>query len=241
MLVIGHRGAPHEALENSFDSFTKALNIGCDGIELDLWGAKDHSLWVCHDDSLKRTSFSSDSILNLTKKKLNTIKLLNHEPIPKIEEVIEKYSKKIYLNIEIKDPREKSWEKFLLLAETVENCSNLVISSFNLKCLKWFHKKKENLQLALLWEGPINQKSEAYSILKDYPTWFFHPQADLLSEENMTYFKQHKKKIYAWVPFKGVEDHNKEKLWLKLYNLKIDGLCTNYPRELKTWLSYQNK
>ncbi|MBN1302701.1 MAG: hypothetical protein JW995_15890 [Melioribacteraceae bacterium] len=47
--IIGHRGAPYHFPENSLASFKKALDIGANGIELDICITKDDKLIVFHD------------------------------------------------------------------------------------------------------------------------------------------------------------------------------------------------
>ena len=59
-LIIGHRGAAGLEAENTLPSFQRALDLGCDAIELDVQCSKDnhdHSpLWVIHDDTVNRLS-----------------------------------------------------------------------------------------------------------------------------------------------------------------------------------------
>lgn len=49
MFVIGHRGAPHHFPENTIASFRKALDLGANGLELDLCLTRDRRLAVFHD------------------------------------------------------------------------------------------------------------------------------------------------------------------------------------------------
>ncbi|MBU0509187.1 glycerophosphodiester phosphodiesterase [bacterium] len=51
-LILGHRGAPHSAPENSLESFRIALAAGADGIELDVQITGDGVLVAHHDGSL---------------------------------------------------------------------------------------------------------------------------------------------------------------------------------------------
>lgn len=51
-LVIGHKGAPRLAPENSIASFVRAREAGADGIELDVRRAADGNLAVWHDPVL---------------------------------------------------------------------------------------------------------------------------------------------------------------------------------------------
>ena len=47
--IIGHRGAPREARENTLASFDRALALGADGIELDVHGSADGVVFAHHD------------------------------------------------------------------------------------------------------------------------------------------------------------------------------------------------
>lgn len=54
MLVIGHRGSPGIGAENTIAGFRHAIELGADGIELDLILTADHKLVVFHDWELNR-------------------------------------------------------------------------------------------------------------------------------------------------------------------------------------------
>ena len=54
--VIGHRGVPEEAAENTIDSFAKAIELGADAIETDVCVTLDGHfvLWHdCHPDDVR--------------------------------------------------------------------------------------------------------------------------------------------------------------------------------------------
>jgi glycerophosphoryl diester phosphodiesterase len=48
-LVIAHRGASWELPENTLPAFERAIELGCDCVELDVHAAPDGRLVVCHD------------------------------------------------------------------------------------------------------------------------------------------------------------------------------------------------
>ena len=52
-LKIGHRGAKAYEVENTVDSYKKAVELGANAIELDVRLSKDRELVVCHDNNLK--------------------------------------------------------------------------------------------------------------------------------------------------------------------------------------------
>jgi glycerophosphoryl diester phosphodiesterase len=48
-LIIGHRGAPQQACENTLESFETALHLGANALELDLSLTRDQQVVVWHD------------------------------------------------------------------------------------------------------------------------------------------------------------------------------------------------
>ncbi|GAH55304.1 unnamed protein product, partial [marine sediment metagenome] len=68
--IIGHRGARGIAPENSLSGFKKAVELGIDGVELDVHLTKDGKLVVIHDMDLKRLTGLKISIKQLTFKEL---------------------------------------------------------------------------------------------------------------------------------------------------------------------------
>ena len=53
--IIGHRGASHDAPENTLSSFKLGYKQGADADELDTYLSKDGQAVVMHDATTKRT------------------------------------------------------------------------------------------------------------------------------------------------------------------------------------------
>jgi hypothetical protein len=49
MRRIGHRGAKGHAPDNTIESFQKALDLGCDEVETDVWLMLDGAFVIAHD------------------------------------------------------------------------------------------------------------------------------------------------------------------------------------------------
>ncbi|XP_016361700.1 glycerophosphodiester phosphodiesterase domain-containing protein 5-like isoform X1 [Sinocyclocheilus anshuiensis] len=64
--LIGHRGAPMLAPENTFMSFEKALAAGADGLETDVTISYDGVPFLMHDKNLRRTTNVKDVFPNWT-------------------------------------------------------------------------------------------------------------------------------------------------------------------------------
>jgi glycerophosphoryl diester phosphodiesterase len=64
--VIGHRGASHEAPENTMAAFTRALELGANGFEFDVQLTHDGHPVVVHDAMLERTTTGSGPVFAAT-------------------------------------------------------------------------------------------------------------------------------------------------------------------------------
>lgn len=53
--IIAHRGASYLAPENTLSAFRKAMEIGADGVEMDVQQTSDKKLVIHHDLSLTGT------------------------------------------------------------------------------------------------------------------------------------------------------------------------------------------
>lgn len=64
--VVGHRGIPDQAPENTIESAKLAVEKGADIVELDIYVTKDGELVVIHDETLNRTTNGTGKVENLT-------------------------------------------------------------------------------------------------------------------------------------------------------------------------------
>ncbi len=97
--IIGHRGAAGEKLENSMEGFRHVLDLGIDGIEIDI-REHDSELWVFHDSHLERLSNGSGRFDDCSD--IAQLRLLNGEPVPTLRQVLDLTWGRIPVNIEIK-------------------------------------------------------------------------------------------------------------------------------------------
>lgn len=64
--VLGHRGASGYAPENTLPAFQMAIDMGADGVELDVQLTKDGEIVVIHDETIDRTSNGSGRVMDYT-------------------------------------------------------------------------------------------------------------------------------------------------------------------------------
>jgi len=103
-IIIGHRGAPTEAPENTRRSFTLALSLGVAGVELDVQLTRDGRLAVIHDHTLDRTTNGRGPVKDFTLAELQRLDAGQGEPVPCLEEVFDLVRDQARLLVELKYP-----------------------------------------------------------------------------------------------------------------------------------------
>ena len=70
MRRIGHRGAMGHAPENTIASFEKAIELGCDEVETDVWLTAGGRLVISHDPPGDGATLTLDAVLDLCRGRL---------------------------------------------------------------------------------------------------------------------------------------------------------------------------
>mgnify|MGYP001192204370 CR=1 FL=1 len=122
---IGHRGASGYEPENTLRSFSRAIEMKCSWIELDVHMADGH-IMVIHDEDLSRTTNGKGKISESKYEYLSKLDAGEGEHIPTLPEVLALVDHRCRINIELKgeaiaEPvcavlRESSWapDEFLI-------------------------------------------------------------------------------------------------------------------------------
>ena len=127
--VTGHRGAKGIVPENTIVSFVKAMELGCEAIELDVHISKDGRLVVIHDERVDRTTNGSGSVTEMSLEELKELDAGNGNRIPTLDEVFETVrSSALTVQIELKGTgTEKVVPEF---AESRRMTERVVFTSF---------------------------------------------------------------------------------------------------------------
>lgn len=216
MLKIGHRGAKGYIVENTLASFQKAIELGVNGIELDVHLSSDGKIMVIHDETIDRTTSGKGFVKDFTPSQLKKY------GIPRLEEVFDFINKSCFINIEIKDFKATTSVLKLLQNYILEkNWSTHLfqISSFNWNVLESCSLKSNHIQLGVLTEDSIEnaltfaEKINAYSI---------NPYFKLLNVENVKEIHRNGFKIFPWTV-------NSEEDLTFVKSLQVDGIISDFP------------
>lgn len=242
MLVIAHRGANREALENSWDALEKAVESS-DRIEIDVQLSRDGHVYILHDDSLLRTAGKPSLINFLTASELSQIKLLNGEAIPRLDELLARFLPRIEVNIEIKEDNLALAQHTAALVKQSPHRDRVIFSSFHPIPLDYLRDACPAARRAFL-VSPYTLKFMPGGFLapqlymQRFETTIIHPHTGMICASFMDQANARGWIVYPYASLED-EDVDREQTWTKLRSLGVAGLCTNYPRELKHWLRTQ--
>jgi glycerophosphoryl diester phosphodiesterase len=133
-LIIAHRGASHDAPENTITAFALAVEQGADGIELDVQLSADGIPVVMHDASVERTTNGRGAVSKLTIEQLQRLDAGDGRPVPTLDEVFEIFGPTLLYNVELKTG---IWSDSNLAAAVAERIDghhleeHVLVSSFN--------------------------------------------------------------------------------------------------------------
>ena len=128
IIPIAHRGASLLAVENSFESFRKAFDLGYRVIETDIHSSKDGTAYIFHDNTLQRLTGENLKISDLKDVDIDSLKLNSSSIVPRLSSVFEEFPEGLF-NLDA-----KTWEATIPVATTIKKmgCSSRVcIGSFN--------------------------------------------------------------------------------------------------------------
>lgn len=221
MLKIAHRGAKGYEPENTLVAFTKALQMGADGIELDIQLSADNEIVVFHDETLDRMTNGKGLVKSFSLEELQTFRIANEYRIPTLKEVIELVNERCLLNIEIKNSA-ASTLLIALLEDFVQNKNwsydSFLISSFDWNTLELIHNSNSAIALGILTETDLDL---AIAFAKKVNAKAIHPHFTLLNEENTKKIQDNHLLVFPWTV-------NEQSDFDKLKKYNVNGIITDF-------------
>lgn len=240
-LVIGHRGCRGKHPENSRQAFDHALEWA-DGFELDTQLSSDGIPIVLHDDTLDRTTNAVGPVNAKPWSELSQILLENREPVPSLEEVLQRYGKKTLINIEIKkesSPQETK-KSAQAVSELISRTSTLepryLVSSFSPLALYYIRKFCPRVPRAQLIADPVSSRvqglrkyllsSEVFGIAWGASAFVLEKSIPLQNPQIVKRFHSHGGEVWIYTS-------NSPEEWKTLTSMGIDAIITDIPDEAR--------
>jgi len=229
-LIIGHRGARGHIAENTLPSLQKAIDLGVDGIEIDIFRCASGELVVFHDITLEKLTNAEGYIEQLSLDSIRKIAVLEDYAIPTLAEALDLIDGQVFLNIELKGPNTAVLTDQLLQEYfTSEQWTpeKILISSFNWDELKAFYEVNSTVPIAILTEDdpldaiPIAQQLNAVAI---------NPNYRMLTPEVVRKIHKQNLKIYPWT----INQPEDIQTALKL---GVDAIITDFPERVQAQIN----
>ena len=223
ILNIGHRGAKGHIAENTLESIQKAINLGVDGVEIDVFRCASGEIVVFHDKKLDRLTDSTGFIEEMTIDALNNVLVEGKYKIPTLEEVLTLIDGNILLNVELKG-KNTAKKTALILEKFVSNTkwesNQLIVSSFDWDELIIFKNENTDIPIGIL--NDKNTLNEVLDIAMKLDAVAIHPNFSSLNQEIVNTIHDSGFKIYSWTINKPEEID-------KAITFGIDGIITDFP------------
>lgn len=232
--IFAHRGSKGTHPENTLSAFREALEVGSDGIELDVHLTRDGIPVVIHDETVDRTTDGTGLVQTKTLQELKQLDAgswfrppFQGERIPSLAEVLQLLVQCSFtgcLNIELKTDQlqyagieERVWDTVLENPGQFE----IVFSSFHYPTLETLKRLHPEAEIALLFSQPGQSFAEIGDALS-VEGW--HPR--------ITLFKRDVKKENTGISVRYWTVNGLPELFLCFW-CKVDAIITDYPARAK--------
>ena len=221
MLVLAHRGASAIAPENTLLAMRKAIEMGVDGIEIDVHEVEGEYL-VIHDRWLHRTTKVRGRLTDFSLAQLRELDAGQGQRIPTLWEIMQEIGGRCSLNIELKGVTQVI-PILRLLDRAVEELgftiSQFLLSSFNHHLLFEIKQLRPDILTgALTASCPIDYAAFAHTL----QAYSIHIYLDFVNPAFVADAKDKELQVYVYT-VDEVEDMDMLRAW------GVDGIFTNVP------------
>lgn len=229
-LVLAHRGGAAVAPENTLPALVRALQLGADGVEVDVQRTCDGMLVLVHDDDWRRTTGFAGSVRGTPWERVQELDAggwfgpeFRGTPPPTLAAALELLPAGTFVDVEIKSPALDPDLGRAVLAAVQPHCDRLriLLTSFDHGCIESLAARARGVECGLLSTTLLEPRPGQHQALA---------HAALLADP------QHVQRVHrvggqvlAWTV-------DVPALALELQEIGVDGIITDDPGRLRSWL-----
>ncbi len=222
LLCIGHRGALGHEPENTLRSIRRALELGADGVEIDVW-LVDGELIVIHDAKLQRTTDGRGYVSRKSFAELRALDAGGGEQIPTLREVFETVYQRAFINIELKGRRTAKPVQ-ALIGEFIDQhgwaADRFLVSSFHRRELKQLSDPRIRVGMLCARPTPLYHVSA-----RRLGAWSVHPAVRHVTQRFVDDARQRGFKIFVYTVNTPAEIE-------RMAAFGVDGVFTDFPERV---------
>ncbi len=221
---ISHRGAHQTHPENSLAAFERAIELGADGIELDVHATRDGIVVVHHDPVIHARHAQKPShraIADILAAELDDFPLADGARIPTLAETLEVIGDRATVYVEIKAP-----EIELLVTRCIRQSeASCAVHSFDHRVVKIVKSIFPAIRTGILENSRHVDPAASLIAVSAEDLW---QEVDSIDEGIVESAHSVGARVIAWTA-------NDAGQWDTLYALGVDGICTDRIAELATY------
>lgn len=227
--LIAHRGAPRERPENTLPAFARALELGAEGIELDVHATRDGVVIVHHDPrpnvAAPSPALAGRRIADLDFEELEQFRLEGDVRIPTLADVLALVDGRVEVYVEIKGRRiEERVVDVILQSAVPERCA---VHSFDHAAVKRVKELCPALRTGVLASTYPTQPAALLLSVGASDLW---PDFPCIGQTLVQRVHDAGARVIAWT----VDEPDDA---IQLAALGVDGICTNDIPTIRTALS----
>lgn len=223
MICIGHRGARGHEPENTLRSVRKALELGAEAIEVDVYFV-DGELIVFHDARLERMTNGRGRLTRKTFAQLRALQIGQDERIPTLREVFDAVNRRAWINVELKG-RHTAEPVAELIREYVRErgwcIEDFLVSSFRRRELRALAGSE--IRLGVLFARRARRFA---ALAKLFGAYAIHPNLRFTNARLVRRAHELGLKVFVYTVNKPADIAH-------MKTLGVDGVFTDFPERVK--------
>ena len=231
-MVIAHRGGSALAPENTLAAFRRALEVGADGVELDVRLTKDGRVVVIHDRRVDRTTTGNGLVGSYMLEELKCLDAgswfdpqFGGERVPTLEEVFEALPGNFPIYVELKVRGHGAWPLVVRVVDLIRRFGrweSTMVASFNPVAVAFLRVVEPRIVRGYIWSSrhPLPLRARWLSPLVN-PHWLA-PDRNTLTPEMLARFHAQGGLVAAWDLDAGADMGQLKKMGL-------DAAVTDHP------------
>lgn len=238
-LIFAHRGACRVAPENTLPAFQAALDLGADGVELDVQYSSDGKLMVFHNPTLEATTDGAGRVTSHTFEELRTLDAgakfaarFAGTRIPTLDEVLDLLRGKLLVNIELKALTPTTFNMGTDVVAAVrahDMADQVLLSSFNPFALRHAKRAGPEIECGLLLAADL-PKWMHWSLTRRWSRGdALHPDLPMVDAAYMTWARGLGMPVRVWTVNEAADMQ-------RMIALGVDAIITDVPDVLAAML-----
>ena len=225
-----HRGINREIFQNTLEAFSRAIQYDIESFETDVWLTKDNVLVILHGGdggNLEGYYDHPGIVTELTWDELSTYRTIEDNlPMPRLIDVMELTKNKIFMNLEIKDPRTNLVFPYVVkLIEDYNFFDEIAISSFHHEYYDLIEEYNNNHEKKIIF-GFIYHKNEINKFDYSKKGNSLNVYWTNATKEVCEKAHQNGMAVMAWF---GLNDEENSDIYNQLIDNGVDIICCNVP------------